>query len=205
MHAMTTTSPQGPVEPAGGAHALLLAATADIPPALRSALEAQGLAVAALCCAARPDELRAALRRHLAGSGAPAVVVNVLSPVDGPVPAAEDVVSERWQRAVDATLTRTLVACQVLGRAMVDAGRGTIVSVLAGSPGDLVSTVADNGVVGLMRVLAVEWAAAGVRVATVAPAGPPSQPRDLEVARAVAFLGSAEAGYVTGTELVVGS
>jgi NAD(P)-dependent dehydrogenase (short-subunit alcohol dehydrogenase family) len=140
---------------------------------------------------------------------------------------------EDWQRTMDLDLTATWVGCQVAGRHMVAAGRGVIVNVssVAGHtalPQRAAYCAAKHGVVGLTKVLAAEWAPHGVRVVSVDPAfvmtplvrqsmadgrfavedvlgrtplgrlgeGP-------EVARAVRFLASDAASYVTGAQLMV--
>jgi NAD(P)-dependent dehydrogenase (short-subunit alcohol dehydrogenase family) len=116
---------------------------------------------------------------------------------------------------------------------MVAAGRGSIVvvssiSLYFGFPRRLPYIVSKNGLVGLVQTLAVEWAPGGVRVNGVAPGfvetplirhafeqghvdraeaernhalGRVATP--LEVATAVRFLLSDDAGFVTGEVLSV--
>jgi 3-oxoacyl-[acyl-carrier protein] reductase len=140
---------------------------------------------------------------------------------------------EDWQRTIDLDLTATFVGCQVAGRHMVAAGRGVIVNVssVAGHtalPLRAAYCAAKHGVVGLTKVLSSEWAPHGVRVVSVDPAfvmtplvrqsmadgrfaeediigrtplGRLGQ--GAEVARAVRFLASDAAAYVTGAQLMV--
>jgi NAD(P)-dependent dehydrogenase (short-subunit alcohol dehydrogenase family) len=140
---------------------------------------------------------------------------------------------EDWQRTLDLDLTATFTGCQVAGRHMVAAGRGVIVNVssVAGHtalPQRAAYCAAKHGVVGLTKVLAAEWAPHGVRVVSVDPAfvmtplvrqtmadGRFAEEDILartplgrlgqgaEVARAVRFLASDAASYVTGAQLMV--
>jgi NAD(P)-dependent dehydrogenase (short-subunit alcohol dehydrogenase family) len=110
---------------------------------------------------------------------------------------------------------------------------GAIVSILAnyvwtGSPGTIHSAAAKAGVMSMTQTLAVEWAPHGIRVNAVAP-GPIESPgaakqlwstpeavnritsmvplrrwgRPEEVADAVAFLASTQAGFITGEILTI--
>jgi NAD(P)-dependent dehydrogenase (short-subunit alcohol dehydrogenase family) len=140
---------------------------------------------------------------------------------------------EDWQRTLDLDLTATFAGCQVAGRHMVAAGSGVIVNVssVAGHtalPQRAAYCAAKHGVVGLTKVLAAEWAPHGVRVVSVDPAfvmtplvrqtmadGRFAEEDILartplgrlgqapEVARAVRFLASDAASYVTGAQLMV--
>jgi 3-oxoacyl-[acyl-carrier protein] reductase len=140
---------------------------------------------------------------------------------------------EDWARAIDLDLTATFIGCQVAGRRMVAAGGGVIVNVssIAGHtalPQRAAYCAAKHGVVGLTKVLATEWAPHGIRVASVDPAfvmtplvrqsmadggfatddvlGRTPLGRvgeGVEVARAVRFLASDAASYVTGAQILV--
>ena len=79
-----------------------------------------------------------------------------------------------WQRAVDVNLTGVFLCARAAGRHMVEQRRGTILNI-----GSMYGTVAapdraaycatKSAVDMLTRVLAVEWAAHGIRVNAVAP------------------------------------
>ena len=146
---------------------------------------------------------------------------------------SETLPEERWQEVVDINLTGAFRCAQAAGVRMLAAGRGSIVSVASisafvGMPGRAAYCATKAGVVALTRVLAVEWAARGVRVNAVAPGyvGTPMIEQALEagllaadeladrtpfgrvaspaeIADAVVFLASPAARYVTGQTLVV--
>ena len=92
---------------------------------------------------------------------------------------AEDVPLERgWQRVLDVNLTGTFLACRAAGRAMLRAGRGSIVNVAA--TGGLKSFMPELGpnlsyttskaaIIKLTRDLAAQWGGRGVRVNAIAP------------------------------------
>ncbi len=85
-----------------------------------------------------------------------------------------DLPAEHWQKVRSVHLDGTFYWCQAAGRAMRDAGGGSIVTVGSiaqdfGFPGSAAYTASKAGIGGLTRVLAVEWAAAGIRVNSVIP------------------------------------
>ncbi|HEY8774591.1 MAG TPA: SDR family NAD(P)-dependent oxidoreductase [Gaiellaceae bacterium] len=146
---------------------------------------------------------------------------------------SETLPEERWQEVVDINLTGAFRCAQAVGVRMLAAGRGSIVNVASisafvGMPGRAAYCATKAGVVALTRVLAVEWAARGVRVNAVAPGyvGTPMVEQALEagllaadeladrtpvgrvaspaeIADTVVFLASPAARYVTGQTLVV--
>lgn len=191
--------------PTASTPSILVATDPASPPALLALLAelaAGGAAVATLELPGSPQDMAARIAAHLTGEPVPDALVNLVGAPATPTP-LEELATAEWQRALTANLTRSLLTCQGVGKAMLAAGRGTVVTVLGGQPRDARSVVIDEAAVGLMRVLGVEWAPLGVRVVTIRPGGVPSEARDREVAAAVAYLVSEEASYVTASELEV--
>lgn len=175
-----------------------------------------------------PDALRAAF----------ADVAAQVGPLDGLVNSAginrtgpsADLAVEDWRRVIDVDLNGTFFACQaayphlVPGSAIVN-----VASVLAvrALPGRVAYAAAKHGVVGLTRVLAVEWADRPIRVNAIAPSwtdtplirgqleagaidlsmldGVPfgRLARVEEIVGAVAFLLGPKAAFITGQTLAV--
>jgi len=89
---------------------------------------------------------------------------------------AQDMDDDEWQRVIDVNLTGVFKTCREFGRAMIKAGRGSIINIGSMS-GHIVNrpqpqchyNTAKAGVHHLTRSLAVEWAQSGVRVNAVAP------------------------------------
>jgi 2-deoxy-D-gluconate 3-dehydrogenase len=162
--------------------------------------------------------------------GAPDVLV-ANAGVNVPKPALE-VTEADWDRVLDVDLKGVFFSCQAVGRRMVARGKGSIVTIASqngviGYPYRAAYCAAKAGVVNLTRVLALEWAAQGVRVNAVGPTfvdtpltrvtlSNPELRSDIvgriplgrlgtpeEVANAVLFLASPAASLITGTCLLV--
>lgn len=138
---------------------------------------------------------------------------------------------EDWAFVLDINLTGTFYACQAFGAAMLNRGRGSIVTLSSvsgvGAQSGRPNYVASKwAVTGLTKALAIEWGAQGVRVNTVAPGPIDTQlyrklpesfrtevvdartplaraARPEEVAEVIAFLLSDAARYMTGAVLPV--
>ena len=224
-----------------GEVAVVTGAAQGLGAAIADALEAEGVSVARtdLSATGAAYELdvtdRGSVERALAEVaerlGEPTILVsNAGINRIGP---SETLPEERWQEVIETNLTGTFRCAQAAGARMLSVGRGSIVNVASisafvGMPGRAAYCAAKAGVVALTRVLAVEWAARGVRVNAVAPGyvGTPMVEQALEagllaadeladrtpfgrvaspaeIADAVVFLASPAARYVTGQTLVV--
>lgn len=135
-----------------------------------------------------------------------------------------------WDAVVDTNLKAVFVMSRAVMRAMMKQRYGRIVNITSvvgasGNPGQANYAAAKAGVAGMTRALARELGSRGITVNCVAPgfietdmtaALPEEQQKALlgqiplghlgqpaDVAHAVAYLASREAGYVTGQELHV--
>ena len=135
----------------------------------------------------------------------------------------------QWERMLAVNLTGPFLCTQAILPDMLAAGRGRIINISSSSVQTGGATMAHyvaakNGLVGLTRSLAVELAPTGVTVnnvppgfvdtpmlrespididafARTTPMKRPGRPED--IAAAVAFLASDEAGYITGQTISV--
>ena len=137
---------------------------------------------------------------------------------------------EDWQRVIDLNLTSGFRIVQALLRGMIRRRHGRIVGItsvvgVTGNPGQANYAAAKAGIIGMSKSLAQEVAQRGITVNCVAPGfietamtdNLPDAVRDTivrripagrlgsaqEVAAAVGYLASDEAGYVTGQTLHV--
>lgn len=137
---------------------------------------------------------------------------------------------EEWQSVLDVNLTATFKLCKGVLRGMMKARWGRIVNISSvvgatGNPGQGNYAASKAGVIGMSKSLAYEVASRGITVNAVAPgfiatamtdkltddqkakinaqipAGRMGEPA--EIAAAVLYLASPEAGYVTGATLHV--
>jgi 2-deoxy-D-gluconate 3-dehydrogenase len=147
--------------------------------------------------------------------------------------AALEVSEDDWDLVNETNLKGCFFALQAVGRSMIERGiRGRIVNIastfaVGGYPKRVIYAASKHGVVGVTKVLALEWAEHGITVNAIAPtaintqmnaalfqdeewkrevlaripAGRFAQPTD--VANAVVYLVSPAAGLVTGHVLLV--
>jgi 3-oxoacyl-[acyl-carrier protein] reductase len=138
--------------------------------------------------------------------------------------------AEDWDAVLRTNLTGAHYCAQQAMSVMMRARYGRIINVTSvvaetGNPGQVNYVAAKAGLIGLTRALAVEVASRNITVNAVAPGfivspmtAPLPQPvkeelvarvplgrmgTDVEVAAAIVFLASDEAGYITGTVLDV--
>ncbi|HUZ89688.1 MAG TPA: SDR family oxidoreductase [Candidatus Acidoferrales bacterium] len=81
---------------------------------------------------------------------------------------------EDWKLQIDVNLMGTWLTCRAIGRLMLERGHGRIINFASGAgfhgfPGYPGYTPSKHAVVGLTKVLAIEWSAQGVNVNAVAP------------------------------------
>ena len=145
------------------------------------AAEARATAIAGLgrqaigvqCDATSKADLEKALRVVLERFGHGDTLINAAG-VNSATPFFE-IGEQEWQRIIDIDLKSVFLACQVFGKAMVDAGRGgSIINISSASSGPPLSkvftySVAKGGVNQITQFLAREWAPYNVRVNAILP------------------------------------
>jgi len=140
--------------------------------------------------------------------GTPSVLVNAAGGNDPRVTASPEnpfsqIPIDDWMANYELNLVGgALLPCQVLGKAMVDAGRGSVINIASTSAHLPLSRVvaysaAKAAVLNLTQFLAREWATAGVRVNSISPGFFPAEqnlrllfnPDGSTTPRAAAILG----------------
>jgi NAD(P)-dependent dehydrogenase (short-subunit alcohol dehydrogenase family) len=146
---------------------------------------------------------------------------------------AVEVTAEEWREVMEVNVTGTFLLTQQFGRHLIGSARGgAIVSIasthgLIGAPERSTYGISKGAIIQMTRMLAIEWAAHGIRVNAVAPgrldtASPSRAGADAkymaamldriplhrlataeEVAGAVAYLAGPQAQSVTGQVLVL--
>lgn len=137
---------------------------------------------------------------------------------------------DEWQSVLDVNLTSTMRLCRGVMRPMMKARWGRIINISSivgatGNPGQANYAASKAGMVGMTKSIAYEVASRGITANAVAPGFIATAMTDKlnddqkaaintkipaarmgtpeEIAAAVLYLASAEAGYVTGTTLHV--
>ena len=212
-----------------GAAVAVMARSLDKCEAVAAEIRAQGVrALAVRADLAQPDELPAAVKRITEELGPISILVNNAAITrDGLMLRMK---REDWDAVIETDLTGTFLVTQQVLPIMTRARRGRIInltSVVAqsGNVGQVNYISAKAGIIGMTKAIAREYASRNITVNAVAPGFietpmtavvseaaraamldqiPLKRPgTDLDVAHAVAFLASDEAGYITGQVLNV--
>lgn len=178
---------------------------------------------------AEPDSVARAVAEVEARLGAASVLVNNAFASTGAPRKVHELDPETWARGLDTNLSGAFLLTRAALPSMLAAGFGRVVFVgslaARGEPGRSIYATAKSGLVGLMRTVAKEYAQHGVTANMVSPGfmdagaflrlepevrerAAKSVPmrrlgRAEEVAEAVAYFASREAGYTTGQVLGV--
>ena len=137
---------------------------------------------------------------------------------------------EDWQQVIDVNMTATFKLAQAAQRGMMKARAGRIINIasvvgVTGNPGQCNYVASKAGMIGWSKAMAAEIASRGITVNCVAPGFIATAMTDAlnddqkskinatipagkmgtseDIAAAVVFLASDEAGYVTGTTMHV--
>lgn len=144
---------------------------------------------------------------------------------------ASEVSARRWQKTIDVNLSASFYVAQAVGRVMVEAGHGRIINLASqaaviGLADHAAYCASKAALVGLTKVLSLEWAPHGVTVNAVSPTvvetplgiaawagekgekaraeipvGRFAQPG--EVAALIAYLASDSAAMITGANMLI--
>jgi NAD(P)-dependent dehydrogenase (short-subunit alcohol dehydrogenase family) len=122
---------------------------------------------------AQPAEVRTALGAAKDRFGRIDCLANVAA-IYNPRAKVADVTEDYWDRLLSVNLRGVFFCCQEALRLMAEQGRGAIVNVASGAAfrpidGLVVYSATKAGLVGMTRVLALEYARKGVRVNVMAP------------------------------------
>lgn len=178
-----------------------------------------------------PQSVRDAVEQIYALGGGPVDLVNSAGIVEDDVPAV-DMSIEQFDKVFAVNIRGVFLTCQAFGRELMARGGGAIVNIASMSGNHVVNypqkqsayNTSKAAVTALTKSLAVEWGPRGVRVNALSPGYVDTPLNTLkhhmhetwkkdtvngrfatpgEVAAAVAFLLSDEAGYFLGSELLM--
>ena len=182
------------------------------------------------CDVTDPAGVDRTVRAASDGMGGIDVLVNCAGIVD--LAPAEDLSLEAWRRTLDVNLTGSFLVAQAVGRAMIAQGTGGRIVNMASQAGSVaidghVAYCASKfAVIGMSKVMALEWGPHGITVNTISPtvvltelgkkawAGEKGEAmiREIpvgrfaepdEIAAAALFLASGMAQMINGADLIV--
>ncbi len=180
------------------------------------------------CNLSDPDAVNALPKQAIEAMGAVDILVNNAGITRDQV--FMRMSDEEWQSVIDVNLTATMRLCRGVIRPMMKARWGRIINISSivgstGNPGQVNYAASKAGMVGLTKSIAYEVASRGITANAVAPGFIATAMTDKltdeqksaintkipaarmgnpeEIAAAVLYLASHEAGYVTGTTLHV--
>lgn len=157
-----------------GANVALLSRTAKDLEAVAEEVKAEGVeALSIVADVTNSAQVNAAVQDIVKRFGRLDVLVHSAGS-SKPKKAVLDLSDEEWAGLIAANLDSTFFVCKAVGKVMVAKGRGSIINISSvagqrGRPGNAPYSAAKAGVINFSRALAMEWAAAGVRVNTLAP------------------------------------
>jgi NAD(P)-dependent dehydrogenase (short-subunit alcohol dehydrogenase family) len=154
-------------------------------------------------------------------------LVNCVAITDRPTTVL-DLADDLWRKVLDVTLTSAFLTTKYVAAKMVAEGQGGVIVHIGSTSGQfarknaLAYPTAKAGLYALVRSLAVQLGPHGIRVNTVSPnkvgspVGTDVEPANRErrnlvgractpedIAGAVTFMAGGEAGFITGTDLLV--
>jgi NAD(P)-dependent dehydrogenase (short-subunit alcohol dehydrogenase family) len=215
------------VEAYAGKGATVVVLDRDLEPAL-DLIDRTG-ASGVLCDVTHESSVAEAVAAVIEQFGSIDVLVNSAGVVQlGP---AEDLALDAWDRTMSVNLRGAFLMSQHVGRHLLAQGRGTVISIASQAAtvaleGHVAYCASKFGLVGMTKVLALEWAGRGVTANTISPtvvmtdlgraawdnpegealkaqvpAGRFAEPE--EIAAAAVYLASDAAAMVNGADLLV--
>jgi NAD(P)-dependent dehydrogenase (short-subunit alcohol dehydrogenase family) len=142
------------------------------PDAAQGLVDAGQAADAVSCDVTNEDSVATAVQGVVRRFGRIDILVNSAGlAILGP---AEELTSDQWNITLAVNLTGAFLVSQQVGRIMLAQGRGTVISLASQAatvalPGHLAYCASKFGLVGLTKVLALEWAGRGVTANTISP------------------------------------
>jgi NAD(P)-dependent dehydrogenase (short-subunit alcohol dehydrogenase family) len=189
--------------------------------------ERPGAAIALAADVSAPSDVQQLVADAWAALGRVDTLVNCVAITDRPTTVLE-LPDDRWDQVMRVTLTSAFLVTKYFARRLVADGSGGVIIHIGSTSGHFARSnavaypTAKAGLYALTRSLALQLGGYGIRVNTVSPNKvgspvgqadePASRPRNnllgractpQDIASAVAFIASEDAGFVTGTDLLV--